>query len=64
MRLVRWFFSLVERLKPATWSLEEVNHPCVREFLDSQSVTFALIDFADYAACRRRGGASSRARPI
>lgn len=54
MRMVRWFVSLVKLLKPTTWSLEEVGHPLVREFLEAQSVTFATFDFAAYGVPQTR----------
>jgi DNA (cytosine-5)-methyltransferase 1 len=48
LRLVAWYLDLVATSKPDSWSMEQVNHPAVRELLAARGVAFVVIDAANF----------------
>lgn len=56
MRLVNWSIALKEELKPASFTLEQVNHPDLREFLTKKKIPFDVVRMQHHGVpqCRRR----------
>lgn len=45
MALVEWYVEFVRRLRPDSWSFEQVGIPAVRTFLTAQNVRFEVFNF-------------------
>ncbi len=58
--MVNWFFDLVKRAKPTSWSFEQVNHESIRAKLEelkrSHPLTFdwIVVDCVDYEVPQNR----------
>lgn len=61
--LTRWSLDLIEKLRPTTWSLEQVPARQLRDYLDARGVPYAVVNAADYGVpqARRRAIAGPRA---
>ena len=60
MRLVEWFLALVLRLRPTSWSMEEVTMPCLTDYLYELALSHPVyfdhvsLNFADFGVPQSR----------
>jgi site-specific DNA-cytosine methylase len=54
LRLVRWYLDQVVRLKPRSWSMEQVNHPAVRALLEERGISYAVVNAIDFGVPQSR----------
>lgn len=54
MRLVRLFLDIVERARPRTWTMEQVNEPSLRAYLTSRGVAHTVVNAADFGTPQSR----------
>ena len=48
LRLVDFYLQLVERARPKTWSMEQVNNPPSRRYLNKRGVEFVVVNTSDF----------------
>ena len=61
MVLVEWSFKLLDKIKRTTqnnvhvtWTIEEVNHPLIRQFCVSNNISFNVYNTSEYGVCQKR----------
>ena len=54
MELVVWFTKFVNRLRPTTWSMENVVHKTLSEYLTKHRIAFGSFNFAHYGVPQTR----------
>lgn len=48
LELVRFYLDLVEKAQPKTWSMEQVNDPCLKEYLHRRGIDFVVVNTKDF----------------
>jgi len=48
MRHVKWYIDLVERAKPKSWSMEQVNHEKVRSLLERKRIPYVVVNCVNF----------------
>ena len=54
LRLVELYLDLVERVRPRTWSMEQVHHPELLRYLTARGIAHAVVDASDHGVPQRR----------
>ncbi len=54
LRLVGWFLDVVELSRPASWSMEQVPHPKLLEYLRMRGVAFHVVTASDHGVPQSR----------
>ena len=54
MRLVRWFLDVVDLSKPTTWTMEQVPHPKLLEYLTRRGFAWHVVTASDHGVPQRR----------
>tara|TARA_B110001452_G_scaffold267364_1_gene276988 strand:+ start:65 stop:1111 length:1047 start_codon:yes stop_codon:yes gene_type:complete len=54
LEMVEWFLDLVKERQPATWSMEQVNHPKVIEMLERRRVSYLVAHFDEWGLPQNR----------
>lgn len=54
MQMVQWYLGFVKRARPTTWSFEEVNIPCLRDYLKEEKIAHACFKFVKYGVPQTR----------
>ena len=52
--LVDWFLEVVRLVRPDSWSMEQVNHPVLRDYLSERGIPFLVVNMADYGVPQSR----------
>ena len=52
--LVQWYLDLVARVRPATWSMEQVAHPAVKALLLERRLPFTVVNTMDFGVPQSR----------
>ena len=54
MCLVEWYLDLVQRLRPDTWSFENVRSPAIRQIFEERGIAHGNFAFARYGVPQTR----------
>ena len=54
MQLVEWYIDFVKRIKPTTWTFENVRHPVIRDFMVQAKVEHGYFNFVKYGVPQTR----------
>ena len=54
MRLVRWFLDVVEASKPPSWTMEQVPHPKLLEYLTQRGIAWHVVTASDHGVPQKR----------
>ena len=54
LKLVRYYLDVVHRLEPRSWSMEQVNHPAVKELLKERGLPYTVVNAIDFGVPQHR----------
>ena len=54
LRLIQWFLDLVLTVHPHSWSMEQVPHRAVKDYLVARGVAWECVDVSDHGVPQRR----------
>lgn len=54
LQLIRWFLTIVDDLRPHSWSMEQVPHRAVKDYLTARGVAWECVDVSDHGVPQRR----------